>query len=195
MTRAWTRCCAACCVRKGLIFLILCNANLLDRAVFAMWYLKVSCSLKITPRFLTELDGVIVAESIWMVKSCCRVGVTGKARSSVFARLSCRWCSFIHAWAVRQAAWDACSYCWIIWSKWEIELCVISIAMVGDTMCLYDGTQWCSVCGPQWLVDVLWIPPLPRPPWRTCQWDRIQTSEVESLWCPVMREWIGWSEC
>ncbi len=19
--------------------------------------------------------------------------------------------------------------------------------MVGDTMCLYDGTQWCSVCG------------------------------------------------
>ncbi len=97
MTRAWTRSCAACCVSKGLIFLILCNAKLQDRAVFAMWSLKVSWSSKITPRFLTEFDGVIVDESIWMVKSCCRVGVAGKTRSSVFARLSCRWCSFIHA--------------------------------------------------------------------------------------------------
>ncbi len=44
-------------------------------------------------------------------------------------------------------AWDPCSYRWIIWSKWEIELCVISIAMVGNTMCVYDETQWCSVCG------------------------------------------------
>ncbi len=94
---AWTRSCAACCVRKGLIFLMLCNANLQARAVFAMWSLKVSWSSKITSRFLTELDGVIVAECIWMVKSCCRVGVAGKTRSSVFARLSCRWCSFIHA--------------------------------------------------------------------------------------------------
>ncbi len=48
---------------------------------------------------------------------------------------------------VRQAAWDPCSYRWIIWSKWEIELCVISIEMVGEAMCLYDGSQWCSVCG------------------------------------------------
>ncbi len=48
---------------------------------------------------------------------------------------------------VRQAAWDPCSYRWIIWSKWEIELCVISVEMVGEAMCLYNGTQWCSVCG------------------------------------------------
>ncbi len=41
---------------------MLCSANLQDRAVFAMWSLKVSWSLKITPRFLTELDGVIVEE-------------------------------------------------------------------------------------------------------------------------------------
>ncbi len=68
-----------------------------DRAVFAMWSLKVSWSLKITQRFLTELDGVIVEEPSWMGKSCCRVGVAGKTRSSVFARLSCRWFSFIHA--------------------------------------------------------------------------------------------------
>ncbi len=40
---------------------------------------------------------------------------------------------------------------------------------------------------PQWPIDVLWIPPLPRPPWKTDQWDRIQTSKVESQWCPVMR--------
>ncbi len=97
MTRAWIRSCAACSVRKGLIFLMLCNANLQDRAVFVMWSLKVSWSSKITPRFLTELDGVIIDESNWMVKSCCRVGVAGKTRSLVFARLSCRWCSFIHA--------------------------------------------------------------------------------------------------
>ncbi len=97
MTRAWTRSCAACSVRKGLIFLMLCSANLQDRAVFVMCSLKVSWSSKITPRFLTEADGVIVDEHNWIVKSCCRVGVAGKTRSSAFARLSCRWCSFIHA--------------------------------------------------------------------------------------------------
>ncbi len=68
-----------------------------DQIVFAMWSLKVSWLSKIRPRFLTELDGVIVGEPSWMVKSCCRVGVAGKTRSSVFARLSCRRCSFIHA--------------------------------------------------------------------------------------------------
>ncbi len=31
--------------------------------------------------------------------------------------------------------------------KREIELCVIGVAMVGEAMCLYDGSQWCSVCG------------------------------------------------
>ncbi len=40
-----------------------------------------------------------------------------------------------------------CSYRWIIWLKREIELCVIGVAMVGEAMCLYDGSQWCSVCG------------------------------------------------
>ncbi len=48
---------------------------------------------------------------------------------------------------VRQAAWDPFSYRWIIWWKWERELCVISVDVVGEAMCLYDGTQWCSVCG------------------------------------------------
>ncbi len=55
---------------------------------------------------------------------------------------------FFHPWRdVRQAAWDPYSYRWIIWSKWEIELCVISVEMVREAMCLYDGGQWCSVCG------------------------------------------------
>ncbi len=89
ITKAWTRSCAACSVRKGLIFLRLCRANLQDRAVFGMCSLKVSWSSKIPPRFLTELDGVIVEVLSWMVKSCCRVRVAGKTRSSVFARLSC----------------------------------------------------------------------------------------------------------
>ncbi len=70
-----------------------------------------------------------------LTESCSHVGVAGKTRSSVFARLSCRWCSFIHAeMSARQ-------------QQWEIELCVISIEVVGEAMCLYDGTQWCSVCG------------------------------------------------
>ncbi len=76
---------------------MLCSANLQDRAVFAMCSLKVSWSSKITPRFLTEVDGVIIDVPNWIEKSCCRVGVAGTTRSSVFARLSCRWCSFIHA--------------------------------------------------------------------------------------------------
>ncbi len=62
---------------------MLCNANLQDRAVFVMWSLKVSWSSKITPRFLTELDGVIVDLPNWMGKSYCRIGVAGKTRSSV----------------------------------------------------------------------------------------------------------------
>ncbi len=48
-----------------------------------MWSLKVSWSSKISPRFLTEFDGVIVEEPSWMVKSCCRVGVAGKTRSKL----------------------------------------------------------------------------------------------------------------
>ncbi len=58
MTRAWKISCAACSVRKGLIFLRMCSANVQDRSVFAMCSLKVSWSSKITPRFMIEVDGV-----------------------------------------------------------------------------------------------------------------------------------------
>ncbi len=82
-----------------------------------------------------------------MVQSCWRVGVAGKTRRAVFARLSCRWCSFMHAeMSARQPEIHA-GYRWIIWSKWEMELCVIRIEMAWETMCLYNVTQWCSVCG------------------------------------------------
>ncbi len=67
---------------------MLCSANLQDRAVFAMCSLKVSWSSKITPTILTEVYGVIVDESNRIMKSCCRVGVAGKTRSSVFDVLS-----------------------------------------------------------------------------------------------------------
>ncbi len=62
-----------------------------------MCSLKVSWSSKITPRFLTEVDGVIIDVPNWIEKLCCRVRVAGTTRSSVFAMLCCRWCSFIHA--------------------------------------------------------------------------------------------------
>ncbi len=110
-----------------------------------MCSLKVSWSSKITPRFLTEVDGVIVDEPNWIVKSCCRFGVAGKTRSS--GPLP-GWAvgDVYPCWDVCQAAWDLCSYRWIIWFKREIELCVMSIAMVGEAMCLYEGNRWCSVC-------------------------------------------------
>ncbi len=43
--------------RKGLIFLILYNANLQDRAVLVMWSEKFSLSSITTPRFLAVFEG------------------------------------------------------------------------------------------------------------------------------------------
>jgi len=65
----------------------------------------------------------------------------------LIARLSCGWCSFIYAENPSQTAWDTCSYFGIIWLKWEEKLCVISIALVRGTMCLYDVSKWCGVNG------------------------------------------------
>jgi len=64
-------------VRKGLIFLMLYNANLHDHALVAMWSLKVSYSSKITPIFLAKFYGIIVAEPCWMVKLCYTDEVAG----------------------------------------------------------------------------------------------------------------------
>ncbi len=105
MTRAWTRSCAACSVRKGLIFwcCVMQTCNIKRFLQCGPW--KSAGHQRLHPRFLTELDGVIVDEPSWMVKSCYRVGVAGKTRSSVFARLSCRWCFFHPCQYVCQAAW------------------------------------------------------------------------------------------
>ncbi len=51
-----------------MIFLILYNANLLDRAVLAMWSEKFSLSLITTPRFLAVFEGVMVDKPNWKVK-------------------------------------------------------------------------------------------------------------------------------
>ncbi len=71
MTRAWTRSCAACCVRKGLIFLMLCSANLQDRAVFAMCSLKVLCInvCYVKSSLLTTANQVPVHASVVIVSS------------------------------------------------------------------------------------------------------------------------------
>ncbi len=156
-------------------------------------------------KFLTEVDGVIVEEPSWMVKSCCRVGVAGKNKKL----------SLLPGWAGGDVLSSMLRCLPGSLRSMRLPLdhlvemrksCVISIAMVAEAMCLYDGTQWCSVYGErggvqelipeerQWPVDVLLIPPLPRLPWKTYQWDRIQTSEVESLWCPVMRGRTGGSD-
>ncbi len=132
---------------------MLCNANL--QAIFAMWSLKVSWSLKITPRFLTELHGVIVEEPNWMVKSCCRVAVAGKTRK---------------AQSVRQAVWNPCSYRWIIWLK-------LKMVMVGRRS---EKPRAC-VMGPR---DVEYMEKRRGPrtdPWRTpvSSWYALETSSPQ----------------
>ncbi len=157
MTRAWTRSCAACFVRKGLIFLMLCSANLQDRAVFAMCSVKVSWSSKITPRFLTEADRVIVDEPNWIVKSCCRAGVAGRTRSSVFARLSCRLCSFIHAeMSAKHAAFLYTRLVLIDWSSVDYLCIIVMFLSAVWTLILTAPIQWSNTihC---WESDVMLI--------------------------------------
>ncbi len=101
-TRAWTRSCVACSKRKGLIFLMLYKA--ICRAVLAMWSEKFSLSSVTTPRFLAVSEGVMVDEPNWMVKLWWSDGFAGTTSSSVLARLSWRWWSFIQQeMSVRQA--------------------------------------------------------------------------------------------
>ncbi len=96
MTRAWTRSCAACSVRKAWSFLCCAMQTCkIEPLQCGLW--RSAGHQRLHQDFWPKFDGVIVEEHSWMVKSCCRVGVAGKTRSSVFARLICRWCSFIHA--------------------------------------------------------------------------------------------------
>ncbi len=90
-----TRSCVACSERKGMIFLMVNKANLQDRAVLVMWSEKVSWSSIITPRFLAGFEGVMVDEPNWKVKLWWNDGFAETTCSSVLARLSWRWWSFI----------------------------------------------------------------------------------------------------
>ncbi len=45
--------------------------------------------IKDYPKFLADLVGIIVDDPSRMVKLCCNVGMAGKTRNPVFARLSC----------------------------------------------------------------------------------------------------------
>lgn len=62
---------------------MVCNANLHDRApvVVAVWSLKVSWSSKFTPRFLADLDGIVVDDFSCMVKLCCTLRLAGRQES------------------------------------------------------------------------------------------------------------------
>ncbi len=118
-----------------------------------MWSLKVSWSSKITPRFLTEL-GVIVEELSWMVKSCCIVGVAGKTRYSCLLGEEDNLAQYLPGWAVGDVL-SSMPRC-LPGSLRSVQLPLDHLVEMRDravchqhsnTMCLYDGTQWCSVCG------------------------------------------------
>ncbi len=107
-TRAWTRSCATCSDRKGLIFLMLYKANLQDWAFVAIFSVKLNWSSITTPRFLVVLEGVMVEEPTCIEKLRWSDGLAETMNSSVLARLSWRWWSFIQLeMSLRQAAMRA----------------------------------------------------------------------------------------
>ncbi len=146
MTRAWTKSCAACCVRKDLSDVVQCKHARLSS--FCNVVFESELIMKKLPQdFWLQLDGVIVDISIWMVKSCCRVGVAGKKRSLVFAKLSCRWCSFIHAeMSARQPEMPAATIGSLVEMR-DKAVCHQHSNGREIPCALSDGTQWCSVCG------------------------------------------------
>jgi len=87
MTRAWTRGCATLTDRNSLIFLMLCSANLHDRAIVEIWVEMLSWLSKTNPRFLAVLVGVSIVDPSCtvMLRSTDRfVEIT---RSSIFAKV------------------------------------------------------------------------------------------------------------
>src|SRR4029434_8320912 len=83
-------------VRYGLILRMLNGAKRQDLETEAMWFVKVSWSSIMTPRFLAVLDGTRDKESILMLMLWWMACLAGKPISSVLARFRSRcWC-FIH---------------------------------------------------------------------------------------------------
>lgn len=71
--------------------------NLQVRAVVEMWSVKVKLSSRITQRFLDVLIGLSVVEPSYTVRLWLIEVQAGMTRSSVFAKLSLRWCSLIQS--------------------------------------------------------------------------------------------------
>ncbi len=63
--------------------------------ILAMWPEKFSLSSITTPRFLSVFEGVMVDESNWKMKLWWNDGFAETTSSSVLARFSWRWWSFI----------------------------------------------------------------------------------------------------
>ncbi len=84
------------------------KANLQDRAVVAIWSVKLNWSSITTPRFLAVLEGVMVDEPSCIEKLWWSDELAENTSSSVLARLSWRWWSIIQLeMSLRQAAMRA----------------------------------------------------------------------------------------
>ncbi len=131
-TRAWIRRCAACSDMKGLNFIMLYKANLQGRAVVAVWSVKLiidhNSKVPGCPRsnygWRTQLYREVVMKCWvgWDHEQFClsehelKVMVLHPARN------------------VSQTGCNANSYSQVIWLEWEVELSIISIAVIRKAM-------------------------------------------------------------
>ncbi len=132
-------------------------------------------------KLCSMLNGVIVEELSWMVKSCCRVGVAGRTRSSVFARLSCRWCSFIHAEVSARHPEIRATRCW----KQSSEILVHIDFIASRSCCRFVGcTSWCESLVP------------PHPKGALLDWDLVTVEVIWVKWthCHVQETSLRWFE-
>ncbi len=121
-TRACGSSCEACSEWKDLIFLMLNKEKLQDRVVLAKWSEKVSWPSITTPRFLAVFEGVMVDEPNWKVKLWWKDGFDETTSSSVLARFSWRWWSFIQLeMSIRQAEMRAATVRSSGWMRGSVE--------------------------------------------------------------------------
>ncbi len=92
--------------------------------------LNVSWSSRITPSFLSKLNGIIVDEPSWTGAVLMGGWEDEKLH---FCQVELQVMLFNPCRDVHQSGWDPCRCHWIIWLKWAVELSFISIAMVGKT--------------------------------------------------------------
>ncbi len=157
------------------------KANLQDRAFLATWSEKVSWSSIITPIFLAVFEGVMVDVPNWMVKLWWNNGFDGTTSSSVLARLSWRWWSFIQQemsvrqaemWAaiVRSSGWNSSDKKSHV-SEWQ--------NLVMTYRQIREVVQELSTEARLRLDVATWTPHLSKIPWRTNLIGKTQTNWVE----------------